>query len=346
MDPRRLLGRYVVTNLKFAYLIAKERVADRSEARRHAQQAPRRRGVDRVIRRSWIGRRVGSLRHASPRLYTALRAVYRRFESRGKLDGLDPYQRNAVETFLRETAPELLDAGVLEVGSDTSGHVLRHLNRRGVTALVGVNPAWTDGDLDRLQIAMPSVRVLALDLLSAKLPAASFGAIFSVAVFEHLIDLVACLDEMHRLLLPGGRVFAAFGPIWSSSLGHHVFVDRDDVQLRHWDPRLNPIDDYSHLLMSPDEMHAHIQGRRNHATADAAVDWIYRSDELNRRFFDDYVAAFEASQFRVLSIETDDESVPHARLEALRSRYPGKTTFTVRNATVVLEKGAGRGVVT
>jgi SAM-dependent methyltransferase len=245
----------------------------------------------------------------------------------------------AVEQFLRETPSTLLARGVLEVGSDVDGRVLRQLSARGVPLVVGINPALTAEVAERLSADLPpGSRVEATDLRSSGLPAGTFGAIFSVAVFEHLIDFDLCLTEMHRLLIPGGRVFAAFGPIWSSGPGHHVFADVDGVQLRHWDPRLNPIGDHAQLLLSPEEMLHHITAARGRAQADAAVDWIYASDDLNRMFFEDYVAAFERSPFEVLRLTTDTEHIPAHRLAALKAAHPGHSVFDVRNAVVVLEK--------
>jgi SAM-dependent methyltransferase len=253
------------------------------------------------------------------------------------------YQRRAVDDFLAGTPSPLLASGVLEIGSDADGRVLRELVARGAARVVGVNPELTPVDVERVTATLPpGSRVEALDLLSSGLPADSFGAIFSVAVFEHLGSFERCLAEMHRLLIPGGQVYAAFGPIWSSSLGHHVTADADGIHLQHDDPRRNPIEDHSHLLISPDDMRSRIAARHTPAVADAAVRRIYEADTLSRLFFEEYVAAFEASPFRVLRLVKDEEQVPAARLVALRATYPGRTVFNVRNAVVVLQKPADR----
>jgi N-acetylglucosaminyldiphosphoundecaprenol N-acetyl-beta-D-mannosaminyltransferase len=336
MDPRRLVRRYLGTNSRFIYLLAVEQVRARLRRSRGRLARP---SLDRLVRQSWLGRRIGWLRHASPATYTALRILYRRVTTLGRPSPLDAYQRRAADSFLRETPRGLLDAGVLEVGSDISGDVLRYLVDHGVNNVVGINPAWSPSDIELLRQKLPDgARVMTTDLLSSGLPSASVGAVFSVAVFEHLLAFDACLEELHRVLVPGGRVYASFGPIWSSSLGHHVFVDRGDIQLRHWDPRRNPIHDHEHLLLTADEMRSVVAERRSRAAADLAVEWIYAGDQINRLFFEDFVSAFERSAFHVVRLETDEERVPPARLAALRARYPSRTVFDVRNATVVLEK--------
>ena len=74
------------------------------------------------------------------------------------------------------------------------------------------------------------------------------------------------------------------------------------------------------------------------AVMDAAIKWIYRGSAINRLFFDDYVAAFERSPFRVLSLTPEREHVPGYRLRQLRERFEGQSTFDVRNAEVCLER--------
>ena len=341
MDPRRLLRRYIVTNASFLFLIARDAIERRFGGSARATAAPgrRRRSVDQRLRASWFGRRLGWLRHRSPGGYARLRGIYRILGSLRASDGLDAYQREAVSDFMAETPAALLATGVLEIGSDTNGRVLRRIAGLGVPRVIGLNPALSVVEADQLSIGLPEgSRFEAVELRSAGLRDASFGAIFSVAVFEHLNEFAASLGEMHRLLIPGGRVYAAFGPIWSSSLGHHVFANIDGVQLRHWDPRLNPIEDHSHLLLSAEEMAQRIAATRSSALAEAGAEWIYRSDNLNRLFFEDYVAAFRAAPFEIVKLTTDTEEVPARRLAALKKQYPDRSVFNVRNAVVVLKK--------
>jgi SAM-dependent methyltransferase len=311
-----------------------------------ARRAGRPRGhrLDCLVRSSWLGRRVGWLRKASPVIYARLRSIYQRVVAGRRTGGLSDSQQRALDEFLAETPDELLALGVLEIGADVGGLVLKEMVRRGVPHVVGINPAISEADAQHLSVELPEgSRLLAVDVRESGLPSRAFGAIFSVAVLEHLLDLPTCLAEMHRLLVPGGRVYAAFGPIWSSSLGHHVFAEADGVQLRHWDPERNPIDDYAHLLVNRAEMRDSLARVRTAALADAAVEWIYDGRAINRLFFDDYVESFSSSPLDVIRLTTEREHVPARLLDALRRGYSDRSTFDVRNAVVVLERAADAG---
>jgi SAM-dependent methyltransferase len=54
-------------------------------------------------------------------------------------------------------------------------------------------------------------------------PDRGVDVVVSVDGFEHFADPRAVLDTMHRVLRPGGRVLAAFGPTWLHPLGGHLF---------------------------------------------------------------------------------------------------------------------------
>jgi SAM-dependent methyltransferase len=299
------------------------------------------RSLDQALRASWVGRRLVWLRSRSPATYARLRRLYQRIVLRSRSKDLAPYQARALDEFFGEIPAPLLAVGVLEVGCDVDGRVMHELRARGVAQAVGINPVLTAADAERLRAGLPAgFDVQAVDMRASGLPSESFGAIFSVAVLEHLLDLDVCLAEMHRLLGPGGRVYAAFGPIWSSALGHHIFADVNGIQLRHWDPRLNPVEDYAHLLLSQAEMRQRISASRGIEVADAAVAWIYESEELNRMFFEDYVAAFERASLRLVRLAIDRDHVPKQRMAELRAAYPDRTEFSARNAVVVLEKPA------
>ena len=51
---------------------------------------------------------------------------------------------------------------------------------------------------------------------------ASFDLVGSDAVFEHVTDIGSVLKELHRVLRPGGILYAAYGPLWHCWGGDHI----------------------------------------------------------------------------------------------------------------------------
>lgn len=80
----------------------------------------------------------------------------------------------------------------------------------------------------------------------------AFDAIFSIATFEHLLDLPGALDRCFALLRPGGALYSRFSPIWSSAEGHHLPGICDDAGnlVPGTDHAIPP---FGHLLMRPAE---------------------------------------------------------------------------------------------
>lgn len=54
------------------------------------------------------------------------------------------------------------------------------------------------------------------------IPDANFDVVGSDAVFEHLKDVPSVLEQFHRILRPGGVLYATFGPLWHAWGGDHV----------------------------------------------------------------------------------------------------------------------------
>ncbi|PKN56808.1 MAG: hypothetical protein CVU56_14235 [Deltaproteobacteria bacterium HGW-Deltaproteobacteria-14] len=72
----------------------------------------------------------------------------------------------------------------------------------------------------------------------------------SDAVFEHCTDLGAVLAETRRVLRPGGRVYASYGPLWYGPGGDH-FSGRGGLATI-----------YNHVLLAPDAYRAYFAAQR------------------------------------------------------------------------------------
>lgn len=75
-----------------------------------------------------------------------------------------------------------------------------------------------------------------------------FDVIGSDAVFEHVKDLSSVLKEFHRLLKPGGIVYATFGPLWYCWGGDHI-SGYDGLACG-----------YNHLLLKLDDYERYLNG--------------------------------------------------------------------------------------
>jgi SAM-dependent methyltransferase len=105
---------------------------------------------------------------------------------------------------------------------------------------------------------------------------AQFDLILSLSTFEHFFDGSTVLREMHRVLRPGGSALISFQPVWTSSYGHH---------LHHVESVAALIPPWAHLLWTSDTMRTNFEGRWPEGlpmSLDEAIEWIYRSNEVNR----------------------------------------------------------------
>lgn len=295
--------------------------------------------VDRLIRKSLIGRNLSRVRARAPGLYRRLRDLYSYVFRMPSSNDLARYQARAVGRFFHFVDTALCGKGVLEIGSDLDSKVIRELSDKGCPRVIGINPAFAQDELDRINETLPAGCVLQrADMRNTGLPDSTVGALFSVSVFEHLLDFEQCLAEMHRILVPGGMVYAEFGPIWSSSLGHHVYAEVNGEQARHWDPGLNPLENFSHLLQDRGEMAQALEGRVSSPLAAAILSWVYEGDGINRLFYEDYLRFVEQSPFELVHLDTDREHVPTEVLSELKARHPQYQVFDVRNVELVLRK--------
>lgn len=294
--------------------------------------------VDRRLRHSALARLQPWIRARAPWLHEMLlraRDVVLPFRSR---HGLSRYQHRAIERFL-SFGPRL-DA-VLEVGSDLDRRVMRELASRGARSVVGVNPDVDHGGAPAAGSAGPGqFAIVQADARRLPFADGAFSAVFTVAAFEHVLHLDEALRELHRVLRPGGILYSDFGPIWSCSIGHHVYAIVDGVEARHFKPGRNPVPHFAHLLLSPEELRPELLRTPwvFPRLADAILDWIYRKDGVNRLHYEDYERLFRASPFEVVHLEPVREHVPADVQRRLEARCPGYRAFDVRMAEVVLRR--------
>lgn len=288
-----------------------------------------------LLTSTWLRSVALPLRAANPALYRQLNRLRKRVLARGR--DLDGYQALAFDRFAKRLP--LAGKCILEIGSDRDSKLLRAFVSAGASQVRGVNndPEIFGGssELQDGEIRLQQAAAEALPFSDR-----TFDAVFSVAAFEHILDLPKALVELHRVLRPGGIVYSNFGPIWSSCKGHHVRARAGKEFAWHADPERNPLPDFSHLLMHPDELRAALRGRVSAALEAAIVDWVYFDRGINRLFYADYEREFARCPLRLESLVPERDPVAPQLRRVLEFRYPQEKAFDVTNMEVVLLKDA------
>lgn len=154
---------------------------------------------------------------------------------------------------------------ILEIGSDYHMCSARLFQANGARAVVGTNMGdWRSDE------ALPAgVELKVGDVSDVACPPESFDVIYGIAVLEHIADLEKVCRAIKTLLRPDGVVYLQGQPLWSGPSGHHVWYHpepsaesaasahgRVDVPVlyRFDQAERNPIPDWAHLMLGPDEM--------------------------------------------------------------------------------------------
>ena len=282
-------------------------------------------------------------------LYAAGRRVFDRLPARVQHGARGLLERRAEKRAVDDQAPflALVDAGingfngkrVVEIGSDHAAATLRAVTQLYTPAeLIGLNPAF------------PSRRVAAnarteqAPAQDSGLPDQSIDAVFSSSAFEHIHGLADVLAEMHRLLAPGGLLYSHFGPIWSTSYGHHLWIEHEGRILNYHNVILPP---WCHLLTDPGTVHDLLAAQHGHDLAERMTDFVFASPEQNQLMFDDYQRIVDESPFQTVFLKGYDAPnlaalYPFARspsvLEALHARFPDHHGFLYDGITLLLRK--------
>jgi SAM-dependent methyltransferase len=238
------------------------------------------------------------------------------------------------------------DKTVLEVGADLSGSLLTVLERRfSAREIVGLNLTATNRKLST------RARLEQGDIRSTRYADNSFDLIISTSAFEHIRALDRALVEMHRILKPGGYLFSHFGPIWSTSYGHHLSVRHGLRMYTYWDVLLPP---YCHLLMTARQIASWLVARGYAPELAREIsEYVTSSKDQNQLFFEDYEALFRGSGFEVLLFKGYDvpdiarrynAEITPALLAELKARYPGRSQFFYDGiATLMRKRAAAEG---
>ncbi len=264
-------------------------------------------------------------------------------ENPGSVPTLELYQRSATDAFLRLLPDPCTD--ILEIGSDLEGRTISYLASKTGANVAGINPSPSFAVPPLLRARTPiGPHRLRADGRHLPFADGTFDAILSIATLEHVNGVEELLAEVARVLRPEGVFHATFDPIWTCGIGHHVYAVVGDKEARFWKPGKNPVPDFAHLLMEPEQMIEFLRsGPCSEELIDPIIDWIYHGDEINRLPFSRYLDAFETCPLRVEELRYLYGPKPaKSDLEALRQRVGANENFWCSGFAVTLRTTASQ----
>lgn len=149
-------------------------------------------------------------------------------------------------------------------------------------------------------------------------PLESFDIIVSKDSFEHIIDLAGMLAEMGKRLVPGGRVYAGFGPLYNSPFGDHGMA----YSRIPW----------AHVFLGKKRFAERVNRRWTHE-----VNSIYDLG-LNGLSFADYRRIFHDSDLDIVYFETNCSTKTISKVFSVLRKAPFLTEYCTHNIYCILER--------
>ena len=211
---------------------------------------------------------------------------------------------------LNDSAP-LRDTICLDVGTSVHGFAmeaaLTYRPRRFVGIDLGVERHWNARSvIIRTDDPACSGEFVQMDAQALDFRDSTFDVLLSISTFEHFSDPPKALDEMYRVLRPGGTALISFEPVWTASYGHHL----------HYLPCASLIPPWSHLLLTPEQMTHMLKQHRwpddcSMSVGDAVFS-VYSGPAINRVTLDALKRLFVRSPFEIVWMshipEVEDET--------------------------------------
>ena len=146
-----------------------------------------------------------------------------------------------------------------------------------------------------------------------------FDIVFSKAAFEHIPNLLECLNVCYEILTEGGILYSYFSPIWSAPNGSHGF---------HPD-EINHFGNHSHLMFDFTSLSSYLVHEKNFSKTKAceASERLYRNPNLNRYSYEEFIEIFDSSNFRTKKITPIDKPGTYGLFEQM---YSGDKLKTIR----------------
>lgn len=236
---------------------------------------------------------------------------------------------------LSNSAVQFEGKDVLEVGGCELPGLLKKFKPKRWTAIdISENRL---GLLDKCEIP-EFYHYKKMDITNTSFKNNSFDYIFSLDCFEHIFALDAAFNEMYRILRPNGTLVAKFGPIWSSPIGHHTWVEHNG-KLLHFNNNL--FNDWFHLAYPKEKFIKILQNQYSDEIASKIAYSVYESNDINRLIDTDYMKIVNKNKFNTILMMTSKKGKkPGVELKRkIFERYPQITNLHSTTFLIILSKG-------
>lgn len=233
------------------------------------------------------------------------------------------------------------DKVVLEVGAEDA-NTLHALEKQGMRYGIGINNWLWEYEEENVFRVTDHIILGHGDINSLPIEDNSFDVIISVAAFEHILNLEKALQEMYRLLKPGGVIFTMFAPIWSNPfVGHHLWFENkgNGYRFNEEDSYRHLIKPGEHLLYDKAEMKNILEQRCDSQLAEQLIYELYDTYVINRYTYADYRRFIANSGFKIISFKKYWETlVDQALLEKLQQKHGCLIDFCYAGLELLLQK--------
>ncbi len=238
---------------------------------------------------------------------------------------------------------------ILEIGGSQSGEAAQPFLDAGAASvsITGLDHVTEENSVnERLRV----FRANALSLSDIFEPN-SFDVIYGLSIVEHIPSPKVFLSEVHKVLRPGGFAYFEGNPIWSSARGHHLWVAtwgglyKGKATANYLFSEFpstkstNPLPDWSHLLMTQDQMREHLNASAiPDIDVECIIDWVYLSDQINRISMSEIAESYSSSKLVMLEANTVRSKVPPDIELILRRQCGDGIDYGTRGISYVFTK--------
>jgi SAM-dependent methyltransferase len=234
---------------------------------------------------------------------------------------------------------DVRNRAVLEIGSDRWLYVPKRLEELGAGRVEATNivKGWPDS---KKHSDIVSIRRADATRLSEVYAPKSFDLIFGMAVLEHIGAVWLLLEEMAKILKPGGILYLHGGGLWTCTRGHHLYTKYDGVEYKFTDSDC-PIQSWEHLMLDEPGLRAALMSRgMQEPTAAHLAEFVYRSPDQNRFGYERLSRIFHAAPLKLIDKhETAFADPSAAELDRIRrGQWGDESHFNTTGVTFVMRR--------